>query len=86
MSPFRPYGWVTKRFLQGFFVLPTSWPKDSSVLRGTIKSYYIVGLCHKKLTPKYRAYVEAAKDTKQVYHLRSLKDIEQFYQSVQNKL
>ncbi len=86
MSPFRHYWWVTKRFLKGFLVSPTSWPKDSSVLRGTLNSYYIVGLCHKKLTPKYRAYVEAAKHTKQVYHLRSLKDIKQFYQLVQNTL
>ena len=82
LSPFRHSWWVTKRFFQGFFITPANWPKDSPLLRSTLKSYYIVWLCHKKLTPKYRAYINQAKETKQVYHLRSPKDIEQFYSNL----
>ncbi|MEO0738414.1 MAG: adenylate kinase, partial [Cyanobacteria bacterium J06649_12] len=34
------------------------------------------------LTPKYREYVAQAKATKQVFHLRSRRDITQFYQTI----
>ncbi|MDA0866678.1 MAG: adenylate kinase [Cyanobacteria bacterium] len=85
MPVLRHYGWVTKRFLTGLFVPPESWPKDSPLLKGTLNSYATVGLCHKKLTPKYRAYVNQVKATKSVYHLRSLRDVKAFYQSVGNQ-
>ena len=75
------YWWVTKRFLQGFFVPPESWPRDT-LLKGTLNSYYIVWLCHKKLTPRYRNYVVQAKENKRVYHLKSPQEIEEFYQSL----
>ena len=74
------YWWVTKRFLQGFWVPPESWPDNSPLLKGTLNSYTTVRLCHQKLTPRYRAYVQTAAATKQVYHLRSPKEIETFYQ------
>ena len=77
------YWWVTKRFLQGWIVPPESWPQDSPLLKGTLNSYYTVWLCHKKLTPKYREYVNKAKETKRVYHLLSPKDVEVFYKAVQ---
>ncbi|MEM9272059.1 MAG: adenylate kinase [Cyanobacteria bacterium P01_F01_bin.143] len=76
------YWWVTKRFLKGFFIPPESWPQDSPLLKGTLNSYYTVWLCHKKLTPKYRDYVNQAKGTKQVFHLQSLQDIKKFYQTM----
>ena len=74
----RHYWWVTKRFLKGVWVPPEGWPEGSSLLKGTLTSYSTVGLCHKKLTPQYRTYVEEAKATKQVYHLRSLQDVKRF--------
>lgn len=64
------------------WVPPAGWPENSPLLRGTLKSYYTVWLCHTKLTPYYRQYVERAKATKQVYHLRSRQDIEQFWQTI----
>ncbi len=76
------YWWVTKRFLQSAWVPPAGWPERSPLLKGTLNSYTTVWLCHTKLTPKYRDYVEQAKATKQVYHLRSPKDIAQFYQTI----
>ena len=78
------YWWVTKRFLKGVFIPPESWPKDSPLLKGTLNSYYTVWLCHKKLTPKYREYLNIAKATKRVYHLKSPYDVEKFYKAVRN--
>ena len=76
------YWWVTKRFLKGAWVPPAGWPENSSLLQGTLNSYSTVWLCHTKLTPKYREYVVKAKETKQVYHLRSRRDVAQFYQTI----
>ena len=82
MPVLRHYWWVTKRFLQGGWVPPAGWPENSPLWRGTLNSYYTVWLCHTKLTPRYRTYVEAARATKQVYHLRSRQDIKQFWQTM----
>lgn len=76
------YWWVTKRFLQGAWVPPAGWPENSPLLRSTLNSYSIIWLCHTKLTPRYRESVETAKATKQVFHLRSRQDIEQFWQTM----
>ncbi len=76
----RHYWWVTKRLLKGVVVPPANWPANSPLWRGTMNSYYVVGLCHTKLTPKYRDYVNRVKETKQVYHLRSPQQIKAFYQ------
>ena len=78
------YWWVTKRFLKGFFIPPESWPKDSPLLKATLNSYYTVWLCNKKLTPRYREYVNQAKGTKRVYHLKSPFDVEEFYKAVRD--
>ena len=83
MPVLRHYWWVTKRFFKGWFVPPESWPENTPLLKGTLNSYNTVWLCHKKLTPRYRAYVNKAQETKQVYHLRSPKDVEMFYQAVE---
>lgn len=85
MPVWRHYWWVTKRFLQSAWVPPAGWPERSPLLKGTLNSYATVRLCHGKLTPKYREYVKQAKATKQVYHLRSRRDIAQFYQTIAAK-
>ncbi|NJN20647.1 MAG: adenylate kinase [Leptolyngbya sp. RL_3_1] len=82
MPVLRHYWWVTKRFLKGIFVPPESWPPNSPLLKGTLNSYATVKLCHQKLTPRYRVYVHQAKATKQVYHLRSPRDVKAFYQVI----
>ncbi|MGJ3245559.1 MAG: adenylate kinase [Elainellaceae cyanobacterium] len=86
MPVWRHYWWVTKRFLQGAWVPPAGWPEGSPLLKGTLNSYRTVRLCHTKLTPRYRDYVEQARATKQVYHLRSRRDIAQFYQTIAAQL
>ena len=76
------YFWVTKRFIKGFWVAPEGYPQNSPLLRSTLNSYYTVWLCNKKLTPKYRDYVNKAKATKRVFHLQSTKNLEEFWQSI----
>ena len=70
MPVLQHYWWVTKRLLQGAWVPPAGWPEHSSLWQDTMNSYSTVWLCHTKLTPKYRDYVETAKAAKQVFHLR----------------
>ena len=82
MPVVRHYWWVTKRFLKGLWVSPEGWPEGSSILKGTLNSYSTVGLCHQKLTPRYRTYVEKAKATKQVYHLRSPREVKLFLSAI----
>lgn len=79
----RHYWWVTKRFLKGFFIPPEGWPENSPIVKGTLNSYSVVWLCHKKLTPKYREYVNQARDQKTVYHLRSRQQIKDFCAVIQ---
>ncbi len=84
MPVLRHYWWVTKRFLKG--TLPAGWPENSPLAQGAVNSYRTVWLCHTKLTPRYREYVEQARLKKRVYHLRSRQDIETFYQTVDQAL
>ncbi len=70
--------WVTKRMLKGVIRTPEGWPDRSPILKSTLKSYRILWLCHQRLTPMYRAYVQQARATKTVYHLRSPRAIAQF--------
>jgi adenylate kinase family enzyme len=74
--------WVTKRFFKGMFSPPEGWPDNSPLLRGTLSGYRHIWLCHKYLTPRYRAYVVQASTTKQIFHLRSPADIAGFLESV----
>jgi adenylate kinase family enzyme len=79
------FWWVTKRFITGYFKLPEGWPPNSPILKSSISSYRVLWLCHKYLTPRYREYVEQAKQTKTVYHIRSTKQISQFLQLIESK-
>ncbi len=69
---------VSKRLIKGLFKNPEGWPKDSPIIKSSLNSYSILIACHKRLTPKYRKYVEQSRDTKDVYHLKSIKSIAQF--------
>jgi adenylate kinase family enzyme len=74
--------WVTKRMLTGGFSPPVGWPENSPIWKSSMNSYSVLWLCHKYLTPKYREYVEKSKSTKNVYHLRSPKQITNFLTSI----
>jgi adenylate kinase family enzyme len=77
---------VTKRLLTGLFVAPHGWPEGSPVLSSSINSYRVLWPCHRKLTPKYRAYVVEVADQKRVYHLRSRREIKQFLESIEREI
>ena len=70
--------WVTKRLIKGLFVNPEGWPENSPIVKSTLKSYRVLWLCHRKLTPAYRQLVSDSIDTKQVHHLRSPHAIRRF--------
>ena len=76
------YWGVTKRFLKGLIRNPPGWPENSPVLASTLDSYRIIGLCHKKLTPKYRSLVNQSASSKRVYRLRFRSQVRDFVRSV----
>jgi adenylate kinase family enzyme len=70
--------WVTKRFLTSAIHPPEGYPKNSPILKSALRSYRVLWLCHQRLTPKYRGFIDQERSTKRVYHLRSPKQIKQF--------
>ncbi|MFL6570886.1 MAG: adenylate kinase [Burkholderiales bacterium] len=70
--------WITKRLLKGLFIAPEGWPEGSPVISSTLSSYRVLWLCHRHLTPKYRALVAAVKTQKRVHHLRSAREMSEF--------
>lgn len=82
--PLYVHAWlVTKRFITGYFKPPSGWPDNSPILRSSLNSYRVLWLCHKYLTPKYREYIEQAQSIKNVYHIRSIKEISQFFELIE---
>jgi len=73
---------VAKRMIKGMFVNPEGWPDKSPILKSTLKSYQVLWLCHRKLTPRYRKFVQEAKGSKQVFHLRSPEAVRKFLQDI----
>ncbi|HEY9669713.1 MAG TPA: adenylate kinase [Coleofasciculaceae cyanobacterium] len=79
------FRWVTKRLITGFFSPPEGWPQNSPILKSSLTSYRVLWLCHKRLTPKYREYIEQAQSVKRVYHIRSTQQIQQFFELIENE-
>ena len=79
------FWWVTKRLMSGNIKPPAGWPENSPILKSSITSYRVLWLCDKYLSPKYREYIDRARSTKSVYHIRSTKQISQFIESVENQ-
>lgn len=68
---YRHFIWVTKRLLKGLFVNPEGWPERSPIVRSTMTSYRVLWLCHRKLTPRYRQFVNESADVKNIVYLKS---------------
>jgi adenylate kinase family enzyme len=77
---------VTKRLITGSFKLPEGWPENSPILKSSLSSYRVLWLCYKRLTPKYREYIEQARSTQRVYHIRSTEQIAQFLKSIETEI
>lgn len=78
------FWWVTKRLIIASFKPPEGWPENSPILKSSLTSYRVLWLCDKYLTPKYREYVKQTQNTKSVYHIRSIKQISQFFELIEN--
>lgn len=76
------FWWVTKRLITGYFQPPDGWPQNSPILKSSLNSYRVLWLCRKYLTPKYRQYIEQVQSSKNVYHIRSTKQIAQFFKLI----
>ncbi|MGL6159732.1 adenylate kinase [Microbulbifer sp.] len=74
--------WVTKRLLKGLFATPEGWPENSPILKGSLNSYRVLWLCHRKLTPAYRQLVADSRGSKQIYHLKSAADLKVFLRDI----
>lgn len=72
------YWWVIKRLFQGIYKTPEGWPEHSPIWKGSLNSFRVLPLCHRHLTPRYRQLVTESASSKQVHHLKSLKDIDDF--------
>jgi hypothetical protein len=72
------FRWITKRLLKGLFAAPEGWPEGSPVISSSLSSYRALWLCHRHLTPKYRALVSEVKAEKRVHHLRSPEEMSDF--------
>jgi adenylate kinase family enzyme len=79
------FWWVTKRALTASVKPPEGWPERSPILKSSIDCYRVLWLCHTVLTPRYREYVDRAKDTKNVYQLKSVPDISDFIKSIEQR-
>jgi adenylate kinase family enzyme len=78
------FWWVTKRAIAGYFNPPDGWPENSPIFKSSLKSYRVLWLCYKYLTPKYREFIKQAQSTKSVYHIRSSEQISQFFATIEN--
>jgi adenylate kinase family enzyme len=79
------YLWVTRRLLKGLFVNPEGWPANSSIWKGSLGSYRVIGLCDRQLTPKYRAHIAAVSHLKRVHHLKAPAEMKAFLQRIERK-
>lgn len=79
------YLWVTKRLIKGLFVTPEGWPDNSPIWSSTMQSYKVIGLCHRRLTPRYRQLVAEAAASKRVHHLKSPAGMTAFLDAVRRE-
>ncbi|MDZ7962130.1 MAG: adenylate kinase [Aulosira sp. DedQUE10] len=79
------FWWVTKRLITGYLKPPEGWPQNSPILKSSLSSYRVLWLCHKYLTPKYREYIKQDQTHRNIYHLRSIKQISQFFELIKNE-
>ncbi len=79
------FWWVTKRLVIGYFKPPDGWLENSPILKSSLNSYRVLWLCYKRLTPKYREYVQQAQNTKSVYHIKNTRQISQFLKLIESQ-
>jgi adenylate kinase family enzyme len=79
------YRWVTKRLIKGLFVTPEGWPEGSPMWSSTMNSYRVLWLCHRRLTPRYRALVADVAASKRVHHVKSPAEMTAFLDAIKRE-
>lgn len=72
-----------KTLFSRFFEPPAGWPERGPLLKSSLNSYRALWLCHQRLIPKYRMYVEQAKGERQVYHIASVAQIRELLSAIE---
>lgn len=72
------YWLVTKRLLKGIFTRPKGWPKDCSIIKGSINSYKYLRLSPHFWNANFSQKIQNYTNEKQVYVLTSLKEVNEF--------
>jgi adenylate kinase family enzyme len=78
------YWGVTTRLVGGLFRTPPGWPENSPIWESTLEGYRVVGLCHRRLTPRYRQHVAEAVATKRVHRLTSRRAMRTFLAAIRD--
>lgn len=69
---------VFKRFLKGLFNTPEGWPKNSSILQGTLQTHKVLKLCPKFWNEQFLQKLEKQAEHKSLYVIRSLSELNSF--------
>jgi adenylate kinase family enzyme len=77
--------WVTKRLIKDLFVTPDGWPENSPMWRSSMNSYWVLWLCHRGLTPRYRQLVADVAASKRVHHVRSPAEMTGFLNAIKRE-
>lgn len=77
--PYRTCYWlVTKRLLKGVFTHPKGWPSGSSIIKGSINGYKYLRLSPRFWNANFSKKLDHYASEKQVYVLKSLKEVQAF--------
>ena len=72
------YWWVTKRLFKSPFFKPEGWPNKSPMIRSTIKGWINLQKSPKLWTPEFSKKLAGFSDHKSVYHISSVKELNNF--------
>lgn len=72
------YWLVTKRLLKGVVVKPEGWPDGSSILKGTLQSYKMLGLSPNFWNDDFMSQLEETSKNKSLYVIRSIAELNRF--------
>lgn len=77
------YWLVIKRFFMGLYKRPEGWPEYSSIFNGTVSTFKTLQLCPKFWNEEFLYSIEALKNEKSVYVIRSLAEMNRIVENMQ---
>lgn len=76
------YWLVTKRLIKGLLVTPEGWPKGSSVIKGSWRSYQYLRLSPKFWNDDFLNQLQTDSTEKSLYVIRSIAELNRFVEQV----